>query len=41
MTASQMGTWRYTLADNICTYDESAQRLYGLTGPIFLHDENG
>jgi len=21
MTASQMGTWRYTLADNICVYD--------------------
>jgi PAS domain-containing protein len=31
MTASQMGTWRYTLADNICVYDENAQRLYGLT----------
>jgi PAS domain S-box-containing protein len=41
MTASQMGTWRYTLADNICVYDENAQRLYGLTEPRFLHDEEG
>jgi PAS domain-containing protein len=31
MTASKMGTWRYTFADNICVYDENAQRLYGLT----------
>ena len=41
MTASQMGTWRYTLADNVCVYDENAQRLYGLTEPRFLHDEGG
>ena len=41
MTASQMGTWRYTLADNICVYDKNAQRLYGLTEPRFLHDEAG
>jgi two-component sensor histidine kinase/PAS domain-containing protein len=41
MAASQMGTWRYTLADNICVYDENAQRLYGLTEPRFLHDEEG
>ena len=41
MTASQMGTWRYTLADNICVYDENAQRLYGLTEARFLHDEQG
>jgi PAS domain S-box-containing protein len=41
MTASQMGTWRYTLADNICVYDENAQRLYGLTQARFLHDEEG
>ena len=41
MTASQMGTWRYTLADNICVYDENAQRLYGLTEARFLHDEIG
>ena len=41
MTASQMGTWRYTLADNICVYDENAQRLYGLTEARFLHDEEG
>ena len=41
MTASQMGTWRYTLADNICVYDENAQRLYGLTEARFLHDEAG
>jgi PAS domain S-box-containing protein len=41
MTASQMGTWRYTLADNICVYDENAQRLYGLTEARFLHDADG
>ena len=41
MVASQMGTWRYTLADNICTYDENAQRLYGLNEARFLHDEQG
>ena len=41
MTASQMGTWRYTLADNICIYDENAQRLYGLSEARFLHDEDG
>jgi PAS domain S-box-containing protein len=41
MTASQMGTWRYTLADNICVYDENAQRLYGLTEARFLHDDEG
>jgi len=36
-----MGTWRYTLADNICVYDENAQRLYGLTDARFLHNEAG
>jgi two-component sensor histidine kinase/PAS domain-containing protein len=41
MVASQMGTWRYTLADNVCVYDENAQRLYGLTEARFLHDEQG
>jgi two-component sensor histidine kinase/PAS domain-containing protein len=41
MVASQMGTWRYTLADNICIYDENAQRLYGLNEARFLHDEQG
>jgi two-component sensor histidine kinase/PAS domain-containing protein len=41
MVASKMGTWRYTMADNICVYDENAQRLYGLTEARFLHDENG
>src|SRR6185437_9078722 len=41
MAASQMGTWCYTLADNICLYDENAQRLYGLTEPRFLHNEEG
>jgi two-component sensor histidine kinase len=41
MAASQMGTWRYTLADNVCIYDENAQRLYGLTEAAFLHDEEG
>ena len=41
MAASRMGTWRYSLADNICVYDENAQRLYGLTESRFLHDEEG
>lgn len=41
MKASQMGTWRYTLADNVCVYDANAQRLYGLTEARFLHDEEG
>lgn len=41
MTASKMGTWRYTMADNICIYDDNAQRLYGLTEARFLHDEEG
>jgi PAS domain S-box-containing protein len=41
MVASKMGTWRYTMADNICIYDENAQRLYGLTEARFLHDEAG
>ena len=36
-----MGTWRYTLADNICEYDDNAQRLYGLSEARFLHDETG
>ena len=39
MIASDMGTWRYTLADNVCMYDENAQRLYGLTEERFLHNE--
>jgi two-component sensor histidine kinase len=39
MIASDMGTWRYTMADNICVYDANAQRLYGLTEARFLHDE--
>lgn len=41
MMASNMGTWRYTLADNICIYDENAQRLYGLTEARFVHDDEG
>jgi len=41
MMASDMGTWRYTLADNVCLYDGNAQRLYGLTEARFLHDEEG
>jgi two-component sensor histidine kinase len=41
MTASQMGSWRYTLADNVCIYDDNAQRLYGLLEARFLHDEEG
>jgi PAS domain S-box-containing protein len=41
MVASKMGTWRYTMADNICVYDDNAQRLYGLTEARFLHDAEG
>lgn len=41
MVASRMGTWRYTLADNICVYDKNAQALYGLSEARFLHDEEG
>ena len=41
MVASKMGTWRYTMADNICVYDDNAQRLYGLTEGRFLHDADG
>ena len=41
MVASKMGTWRYTMVDNICVYDDNAQRLYGLTEARFLHDEEG
>jgi two-component sensor histidine kinase len=41
MTASKMGTWRYTMADNICLYDDNAQKLYGLTEGRFLHDDDG
>jgi two-component sensor histidine kinase/PAS domain-containing protein len=41
MIASDMGTWRYTTVDNICVYDENAQRLYGLTEARFLHDKDG
>jgi len=41
MEAAEMGSWRYTVADNICLYDERAQRLYGLTDGRFLHDEAG
>lgn len=41
MAASKMGTWRYSLADNVCVYDENAQRLYALPAAAFLHDEEG
>src|SRR6185437_13798492 len=41
MSASRMGTWRYTITDNICVYDENAQQLYGLTEARFLHDAEG
>ncbi len=41
MIASNIGTWRYTIADNICVYDENALRLYGLSEARFLHDKNG
>jgi two-component sensor histidine kinase/PAS domain-containing protein len=41
MIASKMGTWRYSMADNICIYDENAQQLYGLTEARFLHDKVG
>jgi len=39
MEAAEMGAWRYTVADNICMYDERAQVLYGLSDGRFLHDE--
>ena len=41
MIASKMGTWRYTIDDNVCTYDENAQRLYGLAEAHFVHDKDG
>jgi two-component sensor histidine kinase len=41
MVAADMGTWRYTMADDVCVYDDNAQRLYGLTEARFLHDEAG
>jgi len=41
MLASNMGTWRYTIADNICVYDDKAQGLYGLDEANFLHDDEG
>ncbi|HEY4029660.1 MAG TPA: HWE histidine kinase domain-containing protein [Caulobacteraceae bacterium] len=41
MVASKMGTWRYTMDDNVCVYDDNAQRLYGLTEAHFLHDAEG
>ncbi|MCK1392652.1 HWE histidine kinase domain-containing protein [Bradyrhizobium sp. 1] len=41
MIASRMGTWRYTMADNVCIYDGNAQALYGLTKAAFLHDDEG
>jgi two-component sensor histidine kinase len=41
MEAAQMGSWRYTVADNICMYDARAQKLYGLLDGRFLHDEEG
>ena len=41
MEAAEMGAWRYTVADNICMYDERATRLYGLSDGRFLHDEAG
>ena len=41
MIASRMGTWRYSLADNTCIYDDNAQQLYGLTEARFLHDGDG
>jgi two-component sensor histidine kinase len=41
MIASRMGTWRYTMADNVCIYDDNAQQLYGLTEARFLHDKAG
>ncbi|HEY2595589.1 MAG TPA: PAS domain-containing protein, partial [Chloroflexota bacterium] len=41
MVAAQMGTWRYTIADDVCLFDANAQRLYGLTEARFLHDQAG
>lgn len=41
MEAAAMGSWRYTVSDNVCMYDERAQKLYGLKDGRFLHDEEG
>ncbi|MBI5440874.1 MAG: PAS domain-containing protein, partial [Deltaproteobacteria bacterium] len=41
LRAAQMGTWVYTFADNFCEYGPTAQQLYGLSEPGFLHDEEG
>ncbi len=41
LDAAEMGTWIYTFDSQMCEYDERAQRLYGLSGPLFHHDEQG
>jgi PAS domain S-box-containing protein len=38
MEAGQMGSWRYTVADNTCMYDARAQKLYGLSHGRVLYD---
>lgn len=41
LEAADMGPWRYEMATQICHFSPRAQRLYGLDGPTFLHDEAG
>lgn len=41
LEAADMGTWVYTLDDQVCQYDERARRLYGLSAARVVHDEQG
>lgn len=41
LDAADMGNWQYTLADQICECSDRAQKLYGLSSPRWLHDEDG
>lgn len=39
--AADMGTWRYSFADEICEYSPRAQELYGVGERRWLHNERG
>jgi two-component sensor histidine kinase/PAS domain-containing protein len=41
MEAAGMGAWRYNPQTSMCEFSLRAQELYGVTGPDFLHDEDG
>ncbi len=41
MEAADLGTWQYTLADQVCVCGERAQRLYGLNDPRWDYTEAG